>query len=43
MGDRVMFEAMVFGELCRCEVLGLRLRDLDGAQQGSEGTICVKL
>ena len=29
--DRAMFEAMVFGGLRRCEVLGLRLGDLDGA------------
>jgi site-specific recombinase XerD len=28
--DRAMFEAMVFGGLRRCEVLGLRLEDLDG-------------
>ena len=28
--DRAMFEAMVFGGLRRCEVLGLRLGDLDG-------------
>ena len=31
--DRAMFEAMVFGGLRRCEVLGLRLRDLDGARR----------
>jgi len=31
--DRAMFEAMVFGGLRRCEVLGLRLQDLDGAQR----------
>ncbi len=29
--DRAMFEAMVFGGLRRCEVLGLRLQDLDAA------------
>ena len=29
--DRAMFEAMVLGGLRRCEVLGLRLDDLDGA------------
>ena len=28
-----MFEAMVFGGLRRCEVLGLRLGDLDGARR----------
>ena len=28
-----MFEAMVFGGLRRCEVLGLRLEDLDGARR----------
>ena len=28
-----MFEAMVFGGLRRCEVLGLRLGDLDGAHR----------
>ena len=28
-----MFEAMVFGGLRRCEVLGLRLEDLDGAHR----------
>jgi site-specific recombinase XerD len=31
--DRAMFEAMVLGGLRRCEVLGLRLEDLDGAQR----------
>ena len=31
--DRAMFEAMVFGGLRRCEVLGLRLGDLDGARR----------
>jgi len=31
--DRAMFEAMIFGGLRRCEVLGLRLEDLDGAQR----------
>jgi len=31
--DRAMFEAMVFGGLRRCEVLGLRLGDLDGAHR----------
>lgn len=31
--DRAMFEAMVFGGLRRCEVLGLRLEDLDGAHR----------
>jgi integrase/recombinase XerD len=31
--DRAMFEAMVFGGLRRCEVLGLRLEDLDGARR----------
>jgi len=31
--DRAMFEAMVFGGLRRCEVLGLRLQDLDGARR----------
>jgi site-specific recombinase XerD len=31
--DRAMFEAMVFGGLRRCEVLGLRLEDLDAAQR----------
>ena len=29
--DRAMFEAMVLGGLRRCEVLGLRLTDLDAA------------
>lgn len=31
--DRGMFEAMVFGGLHRCEVLGLRLEDLDAARR----------
>ena len=31
--DRAMFEAMIFGGLRRCEVLGLRLQDLDGARR----------
>jgi site-specific recombinase XerD len=31
--DRAMFEAMVLGGLRRCEVLGLRLEDLDGARR----------
>jgi site-specific recombinase XerD len=31
--DRAMFEAMVLGGLRRCEVLGLRLEDLDAAQR----------
>ena len=31
--DRAMFEAMVFGGLRRCEVLGLRLGDLDAARR----------
>ncbi|MFV1963476.1 MAG: tyrosine-type recombinase/integrase, partial [Acidimicrobiia bacterium] len=31
--DRAMFEAMVFGGLRRCEVLGLRLDDLDAARR----------
>ena len=31
--DRAMFEAMIFGGLRRCEVLGLRLGDLDGARR----------
>jgi site-specific recombinase XerC len=31
--DRAMFEAMVFGGLRRCEVLGLRLDDLDAAHR----------
>ncbi len=31
--DRAMFEAMVFGGLRRCEVLGLRLGDLDAAHR----------
>lgn len=31
--DRAMFEAMVLGGLRRCEVLGLRLGDLDGARR----------
>jgi len=31
--DRGMFEAMVFGGLRRCEVLGLRLEDLDAAHR----------
>jgi len=31
--DRGMFEAMVFGGLRRCEVLGLRLDDLDAAHR----------
>lgn len=31
--DRGMFEAMVFGGLRRCEVLGLRLEDLDAARR----------
>src|SRR5687767_15484350 len=31
--DRAMVEAMVLGELRRCEVLGLRLADLDVAQR----------
>lgn len=31
--DRAMFEAMVFGGLRRCEVLGLRLEDLDPARR----------
>jgi len=31
--DRAMFEAMVLGGLRRCEVLGLRLGDLDAAQR----------
>jgi integrase/recombinase XerD len=31
--DRAMFEAMVFGGLRRCEILGLRLGDLDGARR----------
>lgn len=31
--DRAMFEAMVYGGLRRCEVLGLRLGDLDGARR----------
>jgi site-specific recombinase XerD len=31
--DRGMFEAMVLGGLRRCEVLGLRLEDLDGARR----------
>ena len=31
--DRSMFEAMVFGGLRRCEVLGLRLEDLDAARR----------
>jgi len=31
--DRAMFEAMVLGGLRRCEVLGLRLEDLDGAHR----------
>ena len=31
--DQAMFEAMVFGGLRRCEVLGLRLGDLDGARR----------
>ena len=31
--DRAMFEAMLFGGLRRCEVLGLRLSDLDGARR----------
>jgi len=31
--DRAMFEAMVLGGLRRCEVIGLRLEDLDGAHR----------
>jgi site-specific recombinase XerD len=31
--DRAMLEAMVLGGLRRCEVLGLRLEDLDGARR----------
>lgn len=31
--DRAMLEAMVLGGLRRCEVLGLRLQDLDGARR----------
>ena len=31
--DRAMFEAMVLGGLRRCEVLGLRLEDLDAAHR----------
>jgi site-specific recombinase XerD len=31
--DQAMFEAMIFGGLRRCEVLGLRLGDLDGARR----------
>jgi site-specific recombinase XerD len=31
--DRAMFEAMLFGGLRRCEVLGLRLEDLDPARR----------
>jgi len=31
--DRAMFQAMVLGGLRRCEVLGLRLEDLDGARR----------
>ncbi len=31
--DRAMFEAMVLGGLRRCEVIGLRLEDLDGARR----------
>ena len=31
--DRAMFEAMVFGGLRRCEVIGLRLDDLDGPRR----------
>ena len=31
--DRAMFEAMVLGGLRRCEVLALRLQDLDGARR----------
>ena len=31
--DRAMIEAMVLGGLRRCEVLGLRLEDLDGARR----------
>ena len=31
--DRAMFEAMVLGGLRRCEVVGLRLEDLDGARR----------
>ncbi len=31
--DRAMLEAMVLGGLRRCEVLGLRLADLDGARR----------
>jgi len=31
--DRAMIEAMVLGGLRRCEVLGLRLADLDGARR----------
>jgi site-specific recombinase XerD len=31
--DRAMFEAMVLGGLRRCEVLGLRLQDLDAAHR----------
>ena len=31
--DRAMIEAMVLGGLRRCEVLGLRLQDLDGARR----------
>ncbi len=31
--DRAMFEAMVFGGLRRCEVLGLQMPDLDGPRR----------